>query len=237
MKAASFFFIISSLISTIAAVPLAQSDVDESSLLPPDFDPRDLSEEDLARLAALEGLSDEDPSLNPVDIDTSGLSETVQEELTEPPQPPVLQSNTGSLPIPPSNLGRVQAVSSEDGGIRSGQIYAQTGYDPADSASRGNCIGPNTCGGLATSHSFQGASRRKPTACKWSGFDGSTTMVVALPAEFMGPEVYDANPYCNKQITLTYGGRSVDAFVADKCRPGGCVCINRTSEKYSCADF
>ena len=230
-------FIVSSLISIIVAVPVAQSDVD-GSFLSPTLAQSELGDKDVAQPSALDGLP-VDPSLDPAETDTSDISETGQSGfLGSSGQSQILQSDTGLLPVPPtgsklpSTSGRFQSVSSEDGGMGTGSVLAQAGYNPLGSASSGNCIGSDACSGLATTHSFQGITSRYPTACNYHGFDGSTAMIVALPAEFMGPEVYDANPYCNKQITLTYRGRSVNAFVADKCRPGGCVCSLFSSQNY-----
>ena len=85
-----------------------------------------------------------------------------------------------------------------------------------------DCLDSDACEGLATSNSFSDATEANPTACQWYNFDSDTTMVVALSAEFMGPLAYD-NPYCNKQITLTYESQTVTAAVADKCHRYRCV--------------
>ncbi|KAI9791369.1 MAG: hypothetical protein M1816_003936 [Peltula sp. TS41687] len=255
MKTISIF-ILSSLISIVAAAPLAQIDIDPS-VYASELDQSGLGDEGIDQQAAIEaalerqdqqaaiqaalGRQDQqaaiqaalerqgvDPdTLDPAEIASSDDSETVDESaLPDDSQPPILQSDTGlppSVPIAPSTSGRYQTVATEeDGGIRSGPLLAQAGSEPPRSAGPGNCIGSDTCSGLATSHSFQGVPKHHPTACNNYGFDGSTAMIVALPAEFMGPEAWEANPYCNKQITLTYKGHSVDAYVADKCRPGGC---------------
>jgi hypothetical protein len=50
-------------------------------------------------------------------------------------------------------------------------------------------------------------------------------MIVALAANLMGPSTYNVmtgdatNPYCGKEVTINYGGKSVKATIKDKC-PG-----------------
>lgn len=56
--------------------------------------------------------------------------------------------------------------------------------------------------------------------------DGSVDKVVALSHDMMGTssnvgQGSDANSYCGKTITVTYGSKSVEAIVVDKCM--GCA--------------
>lgn len=50
--------------------------------------------------------------------------------------------------------------------------------------------------------------------------NGETDAVVALPHEFMGAQS-NGNPYCGKTITISKGGKTIQATVMDKCM--GCV--------------
>lgn len=50
--------------------------------------------------------------------------------------------------------------------------------------------------------------------------NGETDMIVALPHEFMGTQS-NGNPYCGKSLTISKGGKTIVATVADKCM--GCV--------------
>ncbi len=70
--------------------------------------------------------------------------------------------------------------------------------------------------GRATSFPYDEVTSQKPTACGFSGFDPMTAPFVALSARLMGPLAYN-NPYCRLPVTLSYKGRTVRAYVGDKC--------------------
>ena len=76
--------------------------------------------------------------------------------------------------------------------------------------------------GAVTSFNFENISQSKPTACNRLQFLPKD-MWVALSSRYMGRRAFD-NPLCHRQVVISYGGRQVGAWVADKC-PG---CVSRS---------
>lgn len=56
-------------------------------------------------------------------------------------------------------------------------------------------------------------------ACGWTS-NTMTDAVIALPHEMMGTQS-NGNPYCGASVTISYGGKSIQAKVVDKCM--GCT--------------
>ncbi|PQE30511.1 allergen Asp F7 protein [Rutstroemia sp. NJR-2017a WRK4] len=56
-------------------------------------------------------------------------------------------------------------------------------------------------------------------SCGWTT-DGDTEAIIALPYELMGTQS-NGNPYCGLYVTISYGGKTVNAKVVDKCM--GCT--------------
>ncbi|KAI9835563.1 MAG: hypothetical protein M1819_002014 [Sarea resinae] len=46
--------------------------------------------------------------------------------------------------------------------------------------------------------------------------DGSSDSIIAMPFEMMGSES-NGNPFCGKGVKISYGGKTIDAVVQDKC--------------------
>lgn len=145
---------------------------------------------------------------------TSTSSSSSTPVVVETPTPtPVAPSPTSTTTIQVSSVTPSSSVAPVVAAVAQPSSTPVTSVPTTAGSTTGSCGKGSPCTGDITYY------EAGLGACGTTN-NGNTDMIVALPHEFMGAQS-NGNPYCGKSLTISYGGKTVVATVADKCM--GCV--------------
>ena len=164
----------------------------------------------------------------PVPVQSSSSSWSVYVAPTTSSSTSVYVAPTTSSSTLAAPTSAASAQSSASSGDSHGQTIPTTPLAGSGHNGIGTGIVTPTCGtaGLADcagdiTYYESADSSSAPSGCGTTN-DGTVEKVVALSKDMMGTQSNsgvgdDANPYCGKTVTISYGGQSVQAKVVDKC--------------------
>lgn len=157
------------------------------------------------------------PAETPAPVETPAPTPTPSTKTVQVATVPQAPSSAVA-PVAPAVVNAPAAVAPEPSTAPAPVPVASTQPEaPSSSAASGSpsgdCSSGSPCSGDITFYEAGLGACGETT-------DGETDNVVALPWAFMGTQS-NGNPFCGKTITISKGGKTVQATVVDKCM--GCV--------------
>jgi hypothetical protein len=157
------------------------------------------------------GIFNEPQSTTSTEISTSTTEAPVPTSTTTVQVSQVSTSSESVAPVVATSVAAAPVVAAESS--TTSAAAAATTTAATTGSTSGSCSSGSPCNGDLTYY------EAGLGACGTTN-NGETDLVVALPHEFMGTQS-NGNPYCGKSLTISKGGKTVVATVADKCM--GCV--------------
>lgn len=146
-----------------------------------------------------------------VDTATSTTEAPVPTSTTTIQVSQVSTSSESVAPVVATSVAAAPVVAAESSTTSAAAAAAATAATTGSTS--GSCASGSPCTGDITYY------EAGLGACGITS-NGETDLIVALPHDFMGTQS-NGNPYCGKSLTISKGGKTVVATVADKCM--GCV--------------
>jgi len=142
----------------------------------------------------------------PVESTTSEAAPALVESATSEVAPTPVESTTSQAAPAP-----IESTTSEAAPVASSIAPSDASTVSPANPSATTCTSAAPCSGDMTYYDASAGTG----ACGWNN-DTMTEAVIALPYEFMGTQS-NGNSYCGKTVTISYGGKTVEATVVDKC--------------------